>query len=697
MRISHYFVSPCAEPCERQTNDQGLGSSQLAGGSVFWPLVVAALVVLPFLTFPPPPRDIGTDGDVSWGAVLSYAHQHHLQFGTQLRYTYGPLGFLIQLYFSPHAFGLRLLTDVLICYCAAAGLCLVAWRLGIWWRLLLLIWSVFTAANLEGRSDLVLEVAFVCWTLLCLAESGPRLRAFAGVLTVLAAFASLAKTSFLFLGVLCLGTLIADLFLRKRRRLAVTLAVAFLALLITGWLAAGQNLLHLPGFLTESLAVLRAYNEAMGWEGLSAVGEAGAVLAFLSLAILAARTHRSFRAHEGSGGSRRLLLFAWGLLLIFAVWKHSFLREDSRHSPFFMVFAPVMAMGLAILGASPSEPGGLALGETQSTAWPSRLFRFWPQTLTVFCGIFSLLVLQWLYFAAPKHSLRAPFRAAFNNLKTLTHPAPHLHEMNLATEPWRKEAELPKMSRIVGNATADCFGFKQVYLLFNDWNYRPRPVFQSFFACNEQLMNWNEEFYLSAEAPEFVLFSLIGVDRKFPALDDARALRTLLCNYEPVTTEKEFLLLKAKSRELPKLKLLTEGTARTGQAIDLRPYQGSDLWLQIEAAPSLAGQVRQFFYRAPTMRLGAYREPGKGLLLRRRTPAAMLAAGFVASPLLATTTDVLNLYKGTNIVQPGAYSVELLPGSEAWWQSVIRFRIYKIENKLGRGLPADSNLHEQSK
>jgi hypothetical protein len=59
----------------------------------------------------------------------------------------------------------------------------------------------------------------------------------------------------------------------------------------------------------------------------------------------------------------------------------------------------------------------------------------------------------------------------------------------------------------------------------------------------------------------------------------------------------------------------------------------------------------------------------------------MLAAGFLASPLVARTADVFDLYSGTNAVRPGAYAIE--PGDSArFWKESIRFRLYRIENRL---------------
>jgi hypothetical protein len=62
----------------------------------------------------------------------------------------------------------------------------------------------------------------------------------------------------------------------------------------------------------------------------------------------------------------------------------------------------------------------------------------------------------------------------------------------------------------------------------------------------------------------------------------------------------------------------------------------------------------------------------------------MLAAGFIASPLLLNTKDVLDLYGGARIVRPSAYSVELTPGAECCWQKTINFRVYRIDDRLGR-------------
>ena len=95
----------------------------------------------------------------------------------------------------------------------------------------------------------------------------------------------------------------------------------------------------------------------------------------------------------------------------------------------------------------------------------------------------------------------------------------------------------------------DVFGEQQFYALYNNLNYRPRPVFQSFtnLQCR-RLIDLNEQFYLSPAAPEYVLFALGAIDRRLPPLADAMVLRHLLINFEPVAGEAGLLVAEIQGR-----------------------------------------------------------------------------------------------------------------------------------------------------
>ena len=652
---------------------EGCARDTAPSRNIVWPLLIAAVLTLFFLNFPtvPPQTELHAyEADPSLGAILNYAHQSGLQFGAQFVYTYGPLGYLIFPYFYPRAEVLPMAVAVVLCFTVAAGLCLAAWQLQPMWRWVSLAGFAWTAANIELRTDLVINIGLLCWGLLCFAQSGRRLTISVLAFTALSVFVALAKISFLVIAgasVLALGI---DLMLRGKRPLGVGLLLGFTGGFLAGWLISGQQLANLGVFIGNAVVMIRGYNAALGWEALPEARNGGVALALGVLALVVVRALSAFEKSEGQLILRRVILFAWVSGLSFTVWKHGFVRGYAPDVVACLGFVPVLALVLDILPCAQPVIRGRA------------------RVLGAVCGLFAAVLLQLLWTSSFLDSLQEPFRSFTSNLHWLVQPAQYLRAMNERIALNRRQAQLPHLRELVGHSTVDLFGRRQAYALFNDFNYRPRPAPQSYAVCNAQLMRLNEQFYLSPGAPEFVFFELASLDRKLPALEDAWTLRALLTNYQPIGAEGRFLLLKAGPARPPRLTLLCEANVAQGQPMDLRPYGDADLWMELALEPTWFGRLRQFFYRPPVVRIAAWQEPGKNLLVRNRAPASMLAAGFLGSPLLMNNDDVLDLFSSGPVKRPGAYSVELLPGEGHFWRPNIHLRIYRIENRLGRCVSA---------
>ncbi|HSU53719.1 MAG TPA: hypothetical protein VLT36_06645, partial [Candidatus Dormibacteraeota bacterium] len=174
-----------------------------AGPRIIWDraelFVWAGLLTVCLLTVPFVNRE--NLSDLSYVAVLNYAHQHGLQFGKDLVCSYGPLGFLIFPFYASARGATTLLAHLPLCFVILSGLCLAAWRLRRWARYAFLGVFAWAAANCD-RLDTVAESGIFCWALLCFLESGRRLTCAALVLAVLGAFLALAKVSFLYEGTL---------------------------------------------------------------------------------------------------------------------------------------------------------------------------------------------------------------------------------------------------------------------------------------------------------------------------------------------------------------------------------------------------------------------------------------------------------------------------------------------------------------
>ena len=363
-----------------------------------------------------------------------------------------------------------------------------------------------------------------------------------------------------------------------------------------------------------------------------------------------------------------MLLGTWGLGVTFLLWKHAFVRADLYHTGFLFGCVPVLAMTFKIIPSA------------------SKSLRVAASGLALLCCSVCLATVQSMIIPGDLNSaLLQPYRSIAANFAKLVNPSTCREQIQSELDVEQSLNKLPKLSAMIGSKSVDMFGFSQAAVLLNGLNYTPRPVFQSYAAYNAPLALLNQEFYLSKSAPHFVLFQLVGMDRKFPPLEDALLLRHLLINFVPEATEGPFLLLKSKSAEPARLKLLREGTARPSQQIDLAGFGDSDLWMEVNLEPTLIGGLKQFFYQSSKVRLVLWHGPPEKRKVRRfRAPPPMLRAGFLVSPLQLNNDDVLNCYRGEEIKRPVACAIELNPGTENSWREIIRFRLYKIENRLGR-------------
>jgi hypothetical protein len=499
--------------------------------------------------------------------------------------------------------------------------------------------------------------------LLCFLETGTRLRASVIVFTLLAAFLALAKLSFFVVAAVSAALLAADMVVRRRPSLALMLIAGFIGAVLLGWVMTHQSLSNLGVSLANAITVIQSYNQALGLEGLPALTNRGVMLGVLVGFTMLLRGGSAFM-HEAHAGWRRGLFLAWAGFLALANWKHGFVHLDACHALWSVAFVPVFALGLETLPASwrPAQRGA--------------------RVLALLCTAVAVLTLQGLLFRSISQSLTQPLVNFKYHLQCLTHPGEYERRMKEEVRILEANAQLPALRALIGRAPVDVFGQFQVDALYNGLNYVPRPAFQSYAACNPALMRLNEDFYLGKTSPALVLFNLKAMDGRFPPLEDAQVLRHLLINYEFLAEEGRFLLLRAKSNDAARLVLRAEGSVRAGQPIDLRGFAAANLWLELDLRPTLAGWLRQLVYRPSTVRLAAWREPGSGLILRRRAPAAMLEAGFVASPLLRNNQDVKAWYQRTASTRPGACSVEMLPSDRYLWREQIHFRVYEIANPL---------------
>jgi hypothetical protein len=667
------------------------------------PSVVAAGLTLAFIVRPTAAL-LPEDPDCSWGAALVFGHQHGLQFGRDLVFTYGPLGYLLMPWFASATAGMRWFSDLLLYFSTALGVCLVAWRLKALWRmglitLLVLLWISFLPN--QPQADLVAAVDMLCWGLLCLAETGGRRALAAVVFVAVGVFGALGKVSLLLSAGLSMAAVGACLTLVGHRRFALVLIAGFGVLFLAGWMLCGQHLASLAPFALNAWAMTSGYEQAMGWDPPADV-LTGALLtagcAVLSVvgrsvsSVVSVKSVESGTSGESAGSAAhlpspgpsrssrstrsprsarsvalRVVLLAWLLGLLFLSWKHGLVRADRFHPKLFFCFAPIVVMAA---GCLPSL-GGKG--------------RSWANWAAVACCAFGVANAQRLLSCGYLETfLFRTLPAVKINVRSLAGGARFRDELQLNERQAAERNRLTRLQELIGTGRTDVFGNYLIpRALASDLNYAPRPVFLSYAAYNARLMELNEEFYRGTNAPPWVLFMLSPINRRFAPLEDAQVLRRLLVGYELAGSEGPVLLLRSNGHEAGTTgrgtpKLLGEGTARPGERIDLERYGETNLWMEVTVRPTLAGQARRLLYKPPMVRLGVWTTAAPtGRVATLRAPPPMLAAGFVASPLLLDTADVAAFYSQAKPSRPAGYSVELEKGTDWCWKGEVGYRVYE--------------------
>jgi hypothetical protein len=601
--------------------------------------------------------------DAGWAGVLMYAQENGLQFGSEIAWTSGPVGFLTVPFYSGYLPWVRMGCDVMLSFWVAAGVCQLAWKLKPVPRWLLVFLFGIISANANSYADLMLDSGLLSWGLLAFLETGPRLRWSLAAFGVLSLFCILNKVTYLTVAGSGLVFVAGSLTARGESLLALGLLSGCVAAFVLSWTMLGQSLWLLGAFLRNGWAISQGY-DVMALAAPKQVSQAAMAVMLLSVAVLVLRAAWAFEGQTRREWVLRACLFLWLGGMLFVAWKHACIRADPMHTIFLFGLVPVLVLALEAI------PSG----------WQRA--REWAQVASAFAIALSALGLEWHnYPGYLKYCLEHTVPVAWESAKILARPNVYHKYFRGELEKERAMAALPMLKRTIGAEPVDAFGHIQSFALMNGLNYRPRPVFQSYSAYTASLARLNDDFYYSQAAPRYVLLALNSLDGRYPALDDPLLLRNLLVNFMPLGSEGPVILFARRTCVEPRTRLLAEGVIANGGRVELARFSDSDLWLEIDPTPTLAGRARQFFYRGAggsmEMRFDGI-ESGEVF----GAPPALLKTGFIASPMLASSIDVLRLCNRAQVRRPTAYVVHL-EGGDLFWKPKIRYRLYRIEDRLG--------------
>ena len=556
-------------------------------------------------TFPNKPS---FDLDASWRMALGKFFIDDLQFGRDVVFTYGPLGFLMGKTYS----GLLFWSLISWQFIAASFIALLVryWgqRLDAGWpRLFFYAFFVLFVFIYEDALHM-LVIALIGFELL--RRVGRPWHWTSGLMLLFLAVQSVAKFTNLMLAVFMVATVAILAFWQHQRGLAVRVLGWFGGAFLAGWVLCGQNLLNLPVYFRNSWYVSQGYQEVMGiatpeaplWKALVVIG----VLAAYVLLKLATQKDRP-RSVASS-----LMLGAF----LYLNWKHGFVRSDGHMVGFFYC-ALLPVVGYPVLLEDGAPLVGLKRWALAAAGLLCLLGIRDTLPTIVDSALSTLEGRVWGNFdqAARITSLRADYDIWLNR------------EMN--------RYDMPRTRAVVGDHPLDVLGFDQAVAIYNHFNYHPRPVFQSYSAYTPELAKLNLDFYRSVRAPEYVLLKMHSIDERLPIMDDAAVFYLVTQRYKYVLTEKSFQLwVRTGAPAAPDAepRLVERKTLALEEVWSLASHGEQPLWIRIDLRPTLLGRLRTFFYKPPMLRLAIHDSLGR--ITTYRMPAPIGRAGFIINPVI---------------------------------------------------------------
>lgn len=595
------------------------------------------------------PASPSVELDPSWRMAIGQMAGHHLQWGVDVVFTYGPLGYLLAAINHGEHFAQLIAWQCFSTVLFTTAICWFGRRLRGWGALAYFAYFFVTVATFSEAMSMTMVFLLA---LQLLEESTSSRRWLAPLTTAVMAMLALMKFTNLILAAFCIACIGLHHFWRKRRTEGAVVIGSFVGWFAAGWLACGQHLANIPAYFRTSLLASGGFTDGM------ALDESGIMLAGGLLSAAGVAALYLLVLWRTADFARSLAKVAICAALSFLNWKHGFARADAHVLSHFSACLLIVVISPVFLGP---------------TAFP-RLTRA-VLLFTAGAGLFGFLAEQ------PETIIDAP--ANLNRvIKHNVHTLRRLPKLEREAEKEFAGASgghaLSAIRDIVGDATIDMIGNAQGYVVLNQFNYRPRPLFQTYLPYSAELARLNERYLESDDAPGFLLVHTDPIDGRLPTLEDALSLRQLVYRYHYLTEESGFQLWQRNDEQEPiaQPELVKQTSATFDDTVNVPNLGANPVWMEIDIRPSLLGRLRSFLYKSPLVH--ATITDTMAFQSTYRLIPAMARAGCFVSPNLTNEHDIRRYVGERFAPRAAAIALSVPPEQRKYFSPDIGVRFYRL-------------------
>jgi hypothetical protein len=563
--------------------------------------------------------------DNSWKIALEMAYQKGFIFGKDIIYTYGPLGRLIQRVAIGTSHFELFLFDV-FCFANIAFLLymflpkpLHLFQLFIHFILFLLVSSIY-----GEWVGFVLFYICIFSGLLFLQKQQHWYLVHALAMGIINFY---IKANY---GIIALGFIFILLiysFVSKRlslQHLIIYIVGSSVFLLLLAFILKTEILTY----FFSSIQIIKGYNESQSFfpaNRLKIVVSSYFVFGLFLLFFFSFTVRQIIKKSFSLSAFDDFFVLSCVGVCLFVLLKYAFVRADEGHLSSFVRNAPLLFLLLFFFG------NGKWL---KLCGWSLILFN---------------LVSYLLFYQPVFGKITFPI---IDNLRTKNYIlSEYFKDIFKKNTPHYNYTYPKNVLDIIGNKTVDLVPNETSEIYLNKLNYNPRPIIQSYQAYNEYLDKKNQEKYLSATAPDFVIFGIESIDNKYAVGDETMTLVALLQRYEPIKVWQNRLLLK-KKEQTKTLKLVKKSSAvwEMGKSFPLNSVIKADSSnhkllsiIKVKTTYNWFGKLLNLFFQPPHLNIEIVTSKGEKTIYR--TVPILLNKGLIVNAKMDDVVAVKQFFE----------------------------------------------------
>jgi hypothetical protein len=491
------------------------------------------VLIISVVTFKKVGLPMGVGLDHSWVFGINYFFSNSIRMGTDVIFTYGPLGFLI------HAIPLGINYEIALAFWTITHLVFS-------WLLLSLVWSYHKTSALWIKllstlllivfiNSLKLELIPIFFvftsTLLYTWENKPQYALLAAFSATLACLIKIGTgiVCFLIMGSLYILTKRS---LKEHQKLIFVLISTVITTYLTIWVLLYGDLGGSFDFLSTNKELVKGYSSAVSIyiplkESFIFLGIANYILC-----IFLWKNHFPKIIHL----SLALPLLAW--------FKYTFGRADPYHIIQFWIILLALSMFLLLFLKRSRDliPYGLFI--TVSWALALGLYEWTP----------NKLYKPPLQLFAQTLSDKTFRLDGYNNFySSLLSSNRKEHLIKLSKNTLQKDLLDPSILEYVGNNTVDIYPWELSIIPANQLNWKPRKVIQSYYSFTQSLDQTNSISVSKKTSAKYLIWhntNFGSIDQRYLLNDEPKTIYQILKNYKIGLTTKDFVVLEKTDQSL---------------------------------------------------------------------------------------------------------------------------------------------------